>query len=111
MHFWVVLPHIERNQAGWYCFSLADFKFTKVLLSTNNVTELRLSNIPNTIHFLSDDLVVASSTSVQLKSFAVGFYYPASTPPPSMTRRPRQRCKVGCVAGLVQTTSDASVLA
>jgi hypothetical protein len=63
----------------------------QVLLSTNNLVELHLPDIPNDFYFSPDDLVTGLSTSVQLKRLTVGFHSPASSPPPIMTRPPAQR--------------------
>jgi hypothetical protein len=62
----------------------------QVLLSTNNLIDLHLSNIPNEIYFSPDDLVTALSTLVQLESLTVGFHSPASSPPSSITPPPAQ---------------------
>ena len=63
----------------------------RVLLSTNKLTELHLSNIPNVVYFSPVDLVTALSTLHQLKQLAIGFHSPTSRPAPSMTRRPLRR--------------------
>jgi hypothetical protein len=57
----------------------------KVLLSTNNLVDLHLANIPNDAYFSPDDLVAGLTTLFQLKRLTVGFHYSASSPPPSMT--------------------------
>jgi hypothetical protein len=62
----------------------------QVLSSTNNLVDLRLSNIPNDIYFSPDDFVTALSTLVQLESLTVGFHSPASSPPSSITPLPAQ---------------------
>lgn len=62
----------------------------QVLLSTNNLIDLHLSNIPNDIYFSPEDLVTALSTLVQLESLTIGFHSPASSPPSSTTPRPAQ---------------------
>jgi hypothetical protein len=62
----------------------------QVLLSTNNLVDLHLSNIPNDIYFSPNDLVTALSTLVQLESLTVGFHSPASSPPSSITPPPAQ---------------------
>jgi hypothetical protein len=59
----------------------------QVLLSTNNLSDLHLSNIPSDICFLPVDLVTALSTLDQLKRLTIGFHSPTSHPAPSMTHR------------------------
>jgi hypothetical protein len=61
----------------------------QVLLSTNNLVELHLANIPNDAYFSPDDLVTVSTTLHHLKRLTIGFRYPVSSPPPSM--KPPQR--------------------
>ena len=63
----------------------------QVLLSTSNLVELHLSDIPNDFYFPPDDLVAGLSTLVVLKRLMVGFLSPASSPPPSITHPPPQR--------------------
>jgi F-box-like len=59
----------------------------QVLLSTNNLSDLHLSNIPSDICFLPVDLVTALSTLDQLKRLTISFHSPTSYPAPSMTHR------------------------
>lgn len=63
----------------------------QVILSTNNLVELCLSNIPHSGYFSPDDLVATLSSLVQLGSFTVGFHSPASRPPSRMTSSPPRR--------------------
>jgi hypothetical protein len=63
----------------------------QVLLSTNNLVDLHLPNIPNDAYFSPDDLVTGLSTLVQLKQLTIGFHSPASCPPPSTMCPPLQR--------------------
>ena len=53
----------------------------QVLLSTNNLVELHLANIPNDFYIPPDGLVTGLSTLVQLKRLTVGFQSPASLTP------------------------------
>jgi hypothetical protein len=62
----------------------------QVLLSTKNLVELELSNIPNDVYFSPDDLVTGLTTLVQLKQLVVGFLSPTSSPLASMTRPPQR---------------------
>jgi hypothetical protein len=62
----------------------------QVLLSTNNLIDLHLSNIPNDVYFTPDDLVTALSTLIQLESLTVGFHSPDSSPPSSIAPSPAQ---------------------
>ena len=57
----------------------------QLLLSTYNLVNLHLSNIPNEAYFSPDELIAVLSTLVRLKSLTVGFHSPASRPlpPPS----------------------------
>ena len=62
----------------------------RVLLSTKNLVELDLSNIPNDVYFSPDDLVTGLTTLVQLKQLVVRFLSPTSSPLASMTRPPQR---------------------
>jgi hypothetical protein len=59
----------------------------QVLLSTNNLVDLHLANIPSDDHISPHDLVTGLSTLVQLKRLIVDFHSSASSPPPIMTPR------------------------
>ena len=72
----------------------------QVLLSTNNLVELRLSKIPNAVYFSPDDLVTGLSTLARLKSLSVGFYFTAYHPPPDATHPPPQRTTLPSLASL-----------
>jgi hypothetical protein len=75
-------------------------KLRQVLLSTNNLTELRLSKIPNALYFSPDDLVTGLSPLVRLKSLSVGFYYTAFHPPPNVTHPPPLRTTLPSLTSL-----------
>lgn len=59
----------------------------RVLFSANNLAELHLSNIPNSVYFSPVDLVTALSTLDQLKRLTIGFHSPTSRPAPRLTHR------------------------
>ena len=82
-------PHLRVIRLDGIAFPFPSIR--PVLLSTNNLVELHLSNIPNDAYFSPDDLMTSLSTSVQLKRLTVDFHSPASFPPPSMTHPPTQR--------------------
>ena len=64
----------------------------QVLLSTNNLVSLYLSNIPSDAYFSPYDLVTGLSNSVQLKRLTVDFFHSLpSSPSPSTTRPPPRR--------------------
>ena len=81
---------IGVQEIGLHGVALPFPEIRQVLSSTNNLVDLRLSNIPNSIYFSPDDLVTALSTLVQLESLTVGFPSPASSPPSSITPPPAQ---------------------
>ena len=68
-------------------FPLPFPEIQRILLSTNDLVELHLANVPN---FSPSDLVTSLSTSVQLKRLTVDLYSLPSSPPSSMTRPPRR---------------------
>ena len=82
-------PHLREIKLDGIAFPFPEIR--QVLLSTNNLVELRLSKIPNDAYFSPEDLVTGLSTLVQLERLTVGFHSPDSRPPSSMTR-PRHRC-------------------
>ena len=73
----------------------------QVLLSTNNLVDLYLSNIPNDAYFSPSDLVTALSALVQLKQLTVGFHSPDSCLPPSMICPPPQRTTLPSLTSLI----------
>ena len=81
-------PHLKELRLDGAPFP---FPFIRqVLLSTKNLVELHLVNIPNVVYFSPNDFVTGLSTLVQLNRLTVDF--PASSPPsPSTTRPPPQR--------------------
>ena len=82
-------PHLREIKLDGIAFPFPEIR--QVLLSTNNLVELRLSKIPNDAYFSPEDLVTGLSTLVQLERLTVGFHSPASHPPSSMTRPPSRR--------------------
>jgi hypothetical protein len=81
-------PHLREIKLDGISFPFLEIR--RVLLSTDNLTELHLSKIPHAAYFSPDDLVTLLSTLLQLKSLTVGFHSPASSPLFSTTRRPPQ---------------------
>jgi F-box-like len=63
----------------------------QVLLSSNDLLQLDLFNIPKDAYVSPDDLVNGLSTLVQLNQLRIRFHFPASLPPPSMTHPPPLR--------------------
>ena len=82
-------PHLREIKLDGIAFPFPEIR--QVLLSTKNLVELHLSNIPNEAYFSPSDLVTGLSTSIQLERLTVNFHSPASSPLPSMTRSPSQR--------------------
>jgi hypothetical protein len=92
-------PHLREIKLVGVAFPFPAIR--QVLLSTNNLVELHLpTNIPNGVYFSPDDLVTGLSTLVQLKRLTVGFYSPASSPPPRMICRPPQRTTLPSLTSL-----------
>jgi hypothetical protein len=86
-------PHLREIKLDGISLPFPEIR--RVLSSSNfNLVQLHLSKIPHAVYFSPDDLVTALSTLVQLKRLTVGFHSPASSPPPSMTGRPRQRTTI-----------------
>jgi len=81
-------PHLREIELDGISFPFLEIR--RVLLSTNNLIELHLSNITRAPCFSPDDPVTSLSTLVQLKSLTVGFHSPYFSPPFSTTRRPHQ---------------------
>ena len=69
----------------------------QVLLSSNDLLQLDLSNIPKDAYVSPDDLVTGLSTLVQLNQLRISFHFPSSVPPPSTTRPPPQRITLPCL--------------
>ena len=91
--------HLKKIKLDGISFPFPEMR--RVLLSTNNnLIELHLSNIPNAVYFSPDDLVSGLSTLGQLKRLTVGFYSPASSPPPSVIRPPPQRTTLPSLTSL-----------
>ena len=91
-------PHLREIELDGIAFPFSAIR--QVLLSTNNLVELRLSKIPNDVYFSTDGLVTALSTLVQIKRLTVGFHSPNSRPPSSMTRPRHQRVSLPSLAFL-----------
>ena len=81
-------PHLRIINLDGIAFPFP--KIGQVILSTKNLVELHLSNIPDDAYFSPNDLVTGLSSLVQLERLTVGFHSPASSPPPSMTRTPQR---------------------
>ena len=62
-------PHLRKIRLDG--ISLPFREIRQVLLSTNNLVELHLSNIPDDAYFSPNDLVAGLSTLVQLKRFTL----------------------------------------
>ena len=82
-------PHLREIKLDGITFPFPEIR--QILLSTNNLVELRLSSIPNQVYFSPEDLVTGLSTLVQLKRLTVDFHSPNSRSPPIMTRPPLRR--------------------
>ena len=82
-------PHLRQIKLDGIAFPF--LKMRQVLISTSNLVELHLSDIPNDIYFSPEDLVTGLSTLVLLKRLMVSFLSPASSPPPVMIHPPPQR--------------------
>ena len=81
-------PHLREIKLDGIAFPFPEIR--QVLLSTNNLVELHLFNIPNDAYFSPHDLVTGLSTLVQLKRLTVDFHSPPSSPPPSTTCPPQR---------------------
>ena len=82
-------PHLREIKLDGIAFPFPAVQ--QVLLSTNNLVELQLFNIPHDAYFSPNDLVTGLSSLVQLKRLTIDFRSPASSPPPSMARSPPRR--------------------
>jgi F-box-like len=82
-------PHLREIELDGITFPFPEIR--QVLLSTDNLVDLHLSNIPNEVYFSPEDLVTGLSTLVQLEQLMVGFHSPNSRSPPTMTRLPLRR--------------------
>ena len=98
-------PHLKEIKLDGIFYPFPNLR--QVLLSTNNLVELRLSKIPNALYFSPDDLVTGLSTLVRLKSLSVGFYFTAVHPPPSVTHSLPQRTTLPSLTSLdLQATTE-----
>ena len=77
-------PHLREIKLDGISFCFPTIR--QVLLSTSNLVELHLANIPDDFYISPDELVTGLSTLVQLKRLTVGFHSPAPLPSSSMTR-------------------------
>ena len=91
-------PHLKEIKLDGIFYPFP--KLRQVLLSTNNLVELRLFKIPNAVYFSPDDLVTGLSTLVRLKSLSVGFYFTAVHPPPNVTHSLPQRTTLPSLTSL-----------
>ena len=82
-------PHLREVKLDGIAFPFPAIR--QVLLSTKNLVELHLFDIPNDAYFSPNDLVTGLSSSVQLKRLTIDFHYLPSSPPPSTTRSSPQR--------------------
>jgi hypothetical protein len=81
-------PHLREIKLDGIDFPFPEIR--QVLLSTNNLVELHLANLPNDLYVSPDDLVTGLTTLVQLKRLTIGFHSPALRPPSRMTRLPKR---------------------
>lgn len=81
-------PHLRELKLDGIAFPFRAIR--QVLLSTNNLVELDLSNTPVSGYFSPHALVAALSASVKLRRLTIGFHYPASLPIQSRTSPPPQ---------------------
>ena len=81
-------PHLREIKLDGIDFPFPEIR--QVLLSTNNLVELHLSNLPNDLYVSPDDLLTGLTTLVQLKRLTIGFHSPALRPPPSLTHPPQR---------------------
>ena len=80
-------PHLREIKLDGIAFPFREIR--QVLLSTNNLVELHLANIPNDADFSPNDLVTGLSTLVHLKRLTVDFHYsPPFSPHTSMMYPP-----------------------
>ena len=77
-------PHLREIKLDGIAFPFPAIR--QVLLSTNKLVELHLTNIPNDAYFSPDELVAGLTALVQLKRLSVGFRcHPIFSPSTSMT--------------------------
>ena len=79
------VPHLRKIEL--HGIGLPFPAIRRVLFSANNLTELHLSNIPNSVYFSPLDLVTALSTLDHLRRLTIGFHSPTSPPAPGMMHR------------------------
>ena len=78
-------PHLREIKLDGFPLPFPEIR--RVLLSTNDLVDLHLANIPN---FSPSDLATGLSTSVRLKRLTVDFHSLPSSLPPSTTHPPRR---------------------
>ena len=81
-------PHLREIELDGFPLPFPEIR--RILLSTNNLVELHLTNIPNDVYFSPSDLVSGLSSLDQLKWLTVDFHSPPFPPSPIMTRPPRR---------------------
>ena len=81
-------PHLREIKLDGIVFPFPEIR--QVLLSTNNLVDLHLANLPNDLYVSPDDLVTGLATLVQLKRLTIGFHSPALRPPPRITHPPQR---------------------
>jgi hypothetical protein len=91
-------PHLREIELDGFPPPFPEIR--RVLLSTNNLVELHLANIPNDVYFSPSDLVSGLSTLDQLKWLTVDFHSPPFPPPKSMTRPPPRRTTLPSLVSL-----------
>ena len=85
-------PHLREIKLDGIALPFSAMR--QVLLSTNNLVDLYLTNIPNDSYFSAEDLVTGLSTLIQLKRLTISFHSPASSQRPIMTP---QRTTLPCL--------------
>ena len=91
-------PHLREIKLDGIAFPFSSLQ--QVLLSTNNLVELHLANIPNDAYFSPNDIVTGLSTLLQLKRLTVDFHSVPSSLTPSMTRPPPRRTTLSSLVSL-----------
>ena len=91
-------PHLREIKLRGIAFPFPEIR--RVLLSTNNLVELQLANIPNDAYLAPNDLVTGLSTLSQLKRLMIDFHSHAPSPPPSMAHPPPQRATLPSLESL-----------
>ena len=91
-------PHLREIKLRGIAFPFPEIR--QVLLSTNNLVELQLANIPNDAYLAPNDLVTGLSTSSQLKRLMIDFHSHASSPPSGMAHPRPQRATLPSLESL-----------